>query len=62
MGIEIKRGRGRPKKENAKYNRITIRMTEDEFERLSEYCEINDRKPGELIRSFIRTIVRRNED
>lgn len=50
--------RGRPKKEEKKDNRITIRLDDDLTEKLNEYCRTNNIKPSEVGREAISQYLR----
>ena len=45
---------GRPKSEEPKSNRITIRFTEEEFQKLKERAEVDDQTIAQFIREAVR--------
>lgn len=45
--------RGRPKKENKKSNRVTIRLDDDLAYRLNKYCQTNNINPSEVAREAL---------
>jgi predicted HicB family RNase H-like nuclease len=50
---------GRPKAENPRSKKVEVRMTTDEHERLSAYCNEHGVTISELIRQFIDSIVKK---
>lgn len=52
--VEIKRGRGRPKKENSKQRFLNVRLDEDDHETLDFIMEFTDMTKSQIVREAIR--------
>ena len=52
--VEMKRGRGRPKKENSKQRFLNVRLDEDDHETLDFIMEFTDMTKSEIVREAIR--------
>lgn len=53
-GVEVKRGRGRPKKENSKQRFLNVRLDEDDHETLDFIMEFTDMTKSQIVREAIR--------
>lgn len=52
--VEMKRGRGRPKKENSKQRFLNVRLDEDDHETLDFIMEFTDMTRSQIVREAIR--------
>ena len=51
---EMKRGRGRPKKDNSKQRFLNVRLDEDDHETLDFIMEFTDMTKSQIVREAIR--------
>ena len=53
MSEEVKRKCGRPKTDDARIKVVRVRLTEEEFDRLTRYAERSGRTKSDILRSTI---------
>lgn len=53
MSEEVKRKRGYPKTDDARIKEVRVRLTEEEFDRLTRYAERSGRTKSDILRSAI---------
>lgn len=51
----VKKKRGRPRKEGARRNRVSFRMTDDELEMFKYVCEARNKSTTEVLLDSIKT-------
>ncbi len=54
-----KETRGRPTKKVKRDKKITMNFTDEEYERICEYCERNERKVAEYCREVVNKLLKR---
>ena len=53
MSEEVKRKRGHPKTDDPRIKEVRVRLTEEEFDRLTRYAERSGRTKSDILRSAI---------
>ena len=53
MGDELKRGRGRPRKEGKPSKNYLLKLTEEDFSELERFCRITGENKADFIRAAI---------
>lgn len=53
---------GRPKLDNAKHKRIGIRLSDDDYQKLSDYCEKHNMTISETMMKAFELLINKEEE